>query len=63
MYSVVATRKLTDKLTYVIQHDRGHPSDAIDRRALVTDAARLQDAEWYGVNQYLFYDLCDDGAE
>ncbi|MFW6125320.1 MAG: porin, partial [Pirellulales bacterium] len=50
MYSIVGTRKLTDKLTYVIQHDLGWQDDG---------APGGDDAEWYGVNNYLLYDIND----
>ena len=44
IYSIVGTLKLTENLTYVLQHDLG-----------VTDGP--VDAEWYGLNQYLLYDI------
>lgn len=50
LYSVVLTRKVTDKLTYILQHDLGFEDDA---------AAGGADAEWYGFNNYLFYQIND----
>jgi hypothetical protein len=50
MYSLVGIANLSSRLTYVFQHDLG----------LQQDAATLQgtdQAEWYGINQYLFYRL------
>ncbi len=50
MYSLVWTRNLTSRWTYVLQHDLGVQQDA----ATLTGHAS---AEWYGVNQYLFYKI------
>jgi hypothetical protein len=50
MYSLVWTRNLNSRYTYVLQHDLG----------VQQDAATLQgtrSAEWYGLNQYLFYKI------
>jgi len=52
VFSIVAQQKLSDKLSYVFQHDHmffmnGDAADPGD------------DAEAYGINQYLFYDICD----
>lgn len=52
MYSVVLTQMLTDRLTYVFQHDLGWQDRA--------GGFAGPDAEWYGVNQYLFYDVNDN---
>lgn len=46
VYSVVYSRTLTDRLSYVFQHDNGRQDGA---------AGGNQPAEWYGINQYLFY--------
>jgi hypothetical protein len=48
MYSIVFSDELTDRWTYVFQHDAGNWNNG---------AGGGQDAEWYGVNQYLFYDI------
>ncbi len=50
MYSIVWTRNLTSRWTYVLQHDLGVQQDA----ATLTGT---HSAQWYGVNQYLFYKL------
>jgi hypothetical protein len=50
LYSIVGTFDLTQRLQYVIQHDHGWQEDFF---------ARDVDAEWYGINQYLFYTLND----
>jgi hypothetical protein len=49
MYSIVFRYNVSDKLEYVLQHDNGWND---------YDAGGL-DEEWYGVNQYLFYNLND----
>ena len=55
MYSLVFSWNVTDNLTYVFQHDNGWQNNSI---AGVGGAA-AQDAEWYGINQYLFYTIND----
>jgi hypothetical protein len=50
MYSLVAISHFSDCLTYIFQHDLG----------IQHGAATLQgtdQAEWYGINQYLFYKI------
>lgn len=52
MYSLIGIANLSDRFSYVFQHDLG----------LQQNAATLQGralAEWYGINQYLFYQLSD----
>lgn len=50
MYSLVATHHFDEKLHYIFQHDFGFQEQA---------TVNNQDAYWYGVNQYLFYDVND----
>ncbi|MBP89341.1 MAG: hypothetical protein CMJ64_21955 [Planctomycetaceae bacterium] len=50
VYSIVFGRQLSDKIQYVLQHDNAWQAD---------DGGANIDAEWYGVNQYLFYDIND----
>lgn len=52
MYSLVLEHDLTEKLHYVLQHDMG-----IEQKTSMSHSAK-----WYGVNQYLFYDLAHDLA-
>ncbi|MCB1935102.1 MAG: porin [Nitrosomonas sp.] len=47
MYSLVLEHSFTDRLHYVLQHDLGIQ----EKNAFQTAA------EWYGVNQYVFYDI------
>ena len=53
VYSIVASHWITDDLEYVIQHDwrrdDGNPANNNNG----------EDSEGYGINQYLFYQLCD----
>jgi hypothetical protein len=46
--SIVYSRTLTDRTSYVFQSDYGRQD------AAVTNSG-IEDATWYGVNQYLFY--------
>jgi hypothetical protein len=46
LISTVYVNELTDKLTYVFQNDAGWQFNAFGESTL---------AQWYGVNQYLFY--------
>jgi len=50
LYTLVGTFNLTEKLTYVLQHDNGNQKDYFRDE---------EDAEWYGINQYLFYTIND----
>ncbi len=53
MYSIVLSHNFTDNLHYVLQHDFGtQPNSNIAG----------QDADWYGINQYLTYDINDQLA-
>jgi len=52
MYSVVWNRNLTDRWTYVMHHSLGVQQDTLGFNAL---GARR--ASWYGINQYLFYQI------
>ncbi|HEY2760266.1 MAG TPA: outer membrane beta-barrel protein, partial [Pirellulales bacterium] len=49
MYSLVWSRNFTSRLTYVLQHDLGSQEDAATFHG--------GGAQWYGINQYLFYKL------
>jgi hypothetical protein len=50
MYSIVWTRNLTSRWTYVAQHDLGVQQDALTLTG-------THSAQWYGINQYLFYKI------
>jgi hypothetical protein len=53
MYSLVLNFQATERLQYVFQHDMGYQRDG----SVFTDGATS--AEWYGINQYLFYTIND----
>lgn len=60
MYSVVGKHNFTDKLHYIIQHDHGFADNVWTANGNATDPANPnQNAEWYGLNQYLIYDVND----
>lgn len=48
MYSVVFNHDITDRLHYTFQHDLGIEQNAINNSKA---------AEWFGINQYLFFDI------
>jgi len=52
-YSLVCSRRLTDRFTYVFQHDMGIENDG----ALKRSGSRFTPtvARWYGINQYFLY--------
>lgn len=50
MYSLVWQRAITDRLAYVLQHDLGYQVDSLGPSA---------DAQWYGINQYLYCAFSD----
>jgi hypothetical protein len=56
IYSLVVQHDFTQDLHYVFQHDHGFAEGAAVR------AGKPYDANWYGINNYLFYDLMDDLA-
>jgi hypothetical protein len=48
IYSIVYSRSLTDRISWVVQHDQGRQDNALGQGAT---------AEWYGLNNYLFYKI------
>lgn len=61
MYSIVGKHNFTDKLHYIIQHDHGFADNVITGNASRANngTATAENAEWYGLNQYLIYDVTD----
>jgi len=51
--SLVVTRQVTDRLQYVFQHDFGVEQDG------EFSGGTFNAAKWYGINQYLLYELND----
>ncbi|WP_082411522.1 porin [Methylogaea oryzae] len=58
MYSLVGKHNFTDKLHYVIQHDHGFANNVITAHS-ARNGTGTENARWYGINQYLFYDIDD----
>lgn len=50
-HSIVFQKQLNKKTRYVFQSNYGHAND------LYLPGSPVSDAEWYSVNQYLFYDI------
>lgn len=52
MYSVVLKHNITDKTHLMLQHDHGFANNVLTTEPGV-------DAEWYGINTHLYYDVHD----
>lgn len=50
MYSIVLKHNITDKTHLMLQHDHGFADGVIT-------PVGVKDAEWYGINSHLYYDL------
>jgi hypothetical protein len=59
VWSNVYTNELNDKWTYVFQNDNGWQFNAITDPAYQTLNQQAGLAQWYGINQYLFYNVSD----
>jgi hypothetical protein len=57
MFSTVYTNELNDKVTYVFQNDNGWQFNAGTPDTL--NQAQSGTAQWYGINQYLFYNFSE----
>jgi hypothetical protein len=55
--STVYTNELNDKLTYVFQNDNGWQFNAIG--VAETIGQQRGTAQWYGINQYMFYNFTE----
>lgn len=53
MYDLVVSCQMTDRFTYVIQHDYGQSFNSGPGPGHGFD-----DGEWYGLNQYFLYEIC-----
>ncbi|TAN53821.1 MAG: porin [Methylococcaceae bacterium] len=58
LYSLVGKHNFTDKLHYVIQHDHGYADNVLTSHSALS--GKTENARWYGINQYLFYDIKDN---
>lgn len=52
LYSIVAKHNFNDKTHLVLQHDHGFANNV--------QLSTLRDAEWYGINSHLYYDVQDN---
>ncbi|MCI0668577.1 MAG: porin [Methylococcaceae bacterium] len=55
IYSIVGKHDFTENLHYVFQHDHGFADNVITANTIQNGTT--EDASWYGINQYLFYDI------
>lgn len=55
MYSIVGKQNFTDKLHLMVQHDHGY-ANGITLDGITSDT----NAEWYGINTHLTYDVQDN---
>lgn len=56
MYSVVLKHNINTKTHLVLQHDHGFADNTYNYTTLTANAV---DAEWYGINSHLYYDVSD----
>lgn len=56
MYSIVAKHNITEKMHLMVQHDHGFADGTYDWG---TSTPNSLDAEWYGINTHLTYDVAD----
>ncbi len=54
LYSIVLKHNITDKTHLVLQHDHGYAN------GVLIAAGVNKDAEWYGINSHLTYDIKDN---
>ena len=58
--STVYTNKVTDKVTYVFQNDNGWQFNAGSLAIpLASGRGQAGTAQWYGINQYMFYNFTE----
>ncbi|CAL1241473.1 porin [Candidatus Methylocalor cossyra] len=61
IYSLVGKANFLDNtLHYIIQHDHGFADNVMTANSLKQGPGVTGNARWYGINQYLMYDLRDD---
>ena len=61
IYTLVGKVELTDNLHYVIEHDHGFADKVLTARH-PNPNGKLGNAQWYGINQYLYYDIKENLA-
>ncbi len=57
LYSIVLKHNITDKTHLILQHDHGFANNVYN---FATATPNDVDAEWYGINSHLYYDLKDN---
>jgi len=58
--SLVGKHNFSDKLHFILQHDHGWANSVITANGLSSGTiGGLQNADWYGINGYLLYDVTD----
>lgn len=55
LYSIVLKHKFTEKTHFVLQHDHGFAGNVLLNNVFYSNV--IKDAEWYGINTHLYYDL------
>ncbi|MGZ8225377.1 MAG: porin [Methylococcaceae bacterium] len=53
MYSMVLKHNFSEQIHFVLQHDHGYADN-------VATFTATEDAEWYGINTHLYYDINDE---
>jgi hypothetical protein len=53
LYSIVLKHNITDKTHLILQHDHGYANKVLAASPVGTPV----DAEWYGINTHLYYDV------
>ncbi|MCX7098131.1 MAG: porin [Methylococcales bacterium] len=56
LYSIVLKQNITDKMHLMVQHDHGFANNTYDYATATPNAI---DAQWYGINTHLTYDVTD----
>ncbi|WP_243221141.1 porin [Methylobacter sp. S3L5C] len=57
LYSIVLKHNITDKTHLILQHDHGFANNVYN---FATATPNDVDAQWYGINSHLYYDLKDN---
>jgi hypothetical protein len=58
LYSIVLKHNITDKLHLIGQHDHGFANNVATQDTGWT--AYAEDAQWYGINTHMYYDIKDN---
>ena len=64
IYSIVGKHNITDKLHLILQHDHGYANNVMTGNGIINynsgaTSTPYQNAQWYGINSYLLYDVTD----